>query len=219
MWGGNMERLFYPILIVLLFLLILFVMEPFLYHLYAINTISSMQYSLLYLGLNVGVTVTISLILYVVGKGKAGVRPISMLIMLNTLLDLYRLSRFPTLSQYPGILTMFTGIYIFAYGVVVSNRISFKKGVGLFFLLIGSIYMIRFPVTVDLAMAYVQKNLFSPDRLGFYLNIIVYTNYVIVLLELIALDFLLREKHYVKKIDERIEMQYRIRNKLRQEGK
>lgn len=198
-----MNRLIYPIVIAFVFTIFLFVVEPFLYELLITGVISKLQYCIVYWSLNASVTIVLAVIIYSVGKNTSGVKQICGMIIVNALLDLVRIYLYPNTPFLSGVFTFFTGIYIFAYGIVISKKMTFKKGAGTFFLLFGPIYWIRFPFFVDVLMFYSRKFITSSDQAIFYLNWNIYPNYLVIILELIALDFLLREKRVIQSIKAR----------------
>jgi len=138
------------------------------------------------------------------GNRIAGVKQISMMVIANVLLDLYRIYTYPALAFETGIASMFSGIFICAYGLVIIKSAVFKKGAGLPFLLLGPIYILRFPFFVDIMLHFSLSTVNSADRFAFYLHWNIYPNYLVIFLQLIALDSLVRERHTILLVKERL---------------
>ncbi len=204
------KRLLYPIIFTLFIIITNFVIEPYLNKLQQASIISEQLYRLIYWALNASVTTTLAIIIYYMGKHIAGVKQISMMIILNAILDMYRIYIFPDMALITGVVTMFTGIYICAYGLVINKRIKFKKETGIFFFLFGPVYIVRFPFFIDLLLLYTFKFITKADQADFYLAWNINPNYIIIILEIIALDYLLREKQAVQIVRERLYGQEKV---------
>jgi|AntAceMinimDraft_18_1070375.scaffolds.fasta_scaffold06589_3 hypothetical protein len=187
------RRLRYPIFIIVALVIIHFAIQPYLYQLFRSNTILEVEYRLYYFSFNLLVTIVIAIIIYFEGKYTGFVQAVSGLLVLNALLDLIRLNAYPDVSIVSCIITMFSGILIFGFSLVSVKKAIFKKGAGVVLLILGGVYMLRFPIFIDVLYFYFKKypsNLSPAD--GYYFGTL-YANYFIIFLELVALDSLILE--------------------------
>lgn len=192
------KRILHVIGIVIILVFINIFVKQYLHNLDLDRVITESQYCLIMWTLNAAVTIGIAIYIYAIGNHIAGVKEISMLIIANALLDIYRTTQFPKIMMLSGVISMFSAVFIGAYGFVIFKRIIYKKRTGLYFLLLGPIYFIRFPFTVDLLLAYTTSNIISSERALFYLDWNIYFNYYVIFIEILVLSAFLHEKQTLK---------------------
>ncbi|MBN2876488.1 MAG: hypothetical protein JXL85_02435 [Bacilli bacterium] len=201
------KRLIYPTIIAILMGFILFVLEPYLFRLEFVGALSEENYCLIYWSFNGTITIIIAIILYANGNRIDGIKQISIMMVMNAILDLIRISQYPKALFILGIATMFSGIYICAYGLVVKRNMVYVKKASIFFLLIGPIYIIRFPFFADITLFYSLQRAFPVHLDKFYLTWNLIPNYLVIIIALLALDVLIREKQTVNEVKRRLGIQ------------
>ena len=139
------------------------------------------------------VTIGIAIIIYIEGKYNSGVQAVSIFLVLNALMDFTRFNVYPDISIISGVVSMFGGVFIFGFGLVTTKKAIFKKGAGIFFILIGLFYLLRFPMFIDTLFFYLKKYGQPSSAADSYYFGTLYLNYVIIILELIALDAIILE--------------------------
>lgn len=187
------KRLLYPIIIIVSSLVIHFAIEPILYHFVLSNKISLTEYRIAYLIINLLVTVALSIILYYRGKYIRGVQTIAGIIFLNVVLDVVRIIAYPDLAIKSNVVSFFSGIFIFSFSLVSIKMATFKKGAGIFFILLGAVYMLRFPLFMDILYYYFKKYQHSANAAESYYLGTLYANYILIVLGLFALYNVLLE--------------------------
>lgn len=192
------ERLLHVLGVIVVLVFINMIIGPYLYHLEASRVITESMYCLILWSLNAAVTIGVAVRIFSIGKNTAGVKEISVMIIVNALLDIYRIYQFPQTTFLTGVFSMFSAVFIGAYGFVIFKRIIYKKKTGLYFLLLGPIYFIRFPFLVDLLLAYTTATINFRDRPIFYLEWTIYFNYYVVFIQLLVLNAFLKEKQTLK---------------------
>jgi hypothetical protein len=187
------RRLYYPIFTIIALLIIYFIVQPYLYQFYESNRILEEEFRLYYFSVNLFVTAGIAVIILFEGRFNGGIKGVSGLLILTALMEFIRYRSFPVLSIQTSVISMFSGILIFAFGLVSIKKAIFKKGAGIFFILLGGVYMLRFPMFIDVLFFYYKKyaiNISTAD--GYYLGSL-YFNYFIIFLQLIALNAVILE--------------------------
>lgn len=192
-WDKMSRRLRYPVFIIIALLIIHFAIQPFLHQFVITNRLLEVDYHLYYFSFNLLVTIAIAIFVYIEGKYSDFVQAVSGLLILNAFMDLIRLNAYPHVSIVSSIITMFSGVLIFGFALVSVKKATFKKGAGIFLVLLGAVYMLRFPIFIDILYFYIKKypiNLSATD--GYYFGTL-YANYIIIFLGLFALDSLVLE--------------------------
>ncbi len=187
------RRILYPVFVVIALAIIYFAIEPYLHQFFELNRIQEAEYRLYYFSFNLLVTIVIAVIIYIEGKYNGGVQAVSGLLMLNALMDFSRINVYPDVPIASYVVSFFSGILILAFGLITIKKAIFKKGAGTFFTLLGAVYMLRFPMFIDVLYFYFKKyarNISPAD--GYYFGTL-YINYLIIFLGLIALDSVIRE--------------------------
>lgn len=187
------RRLGYMALVVITLLIIYFVVQPYLYQLYTSSRLSEKEFRLYYYSFNLFVTAGIAIIMFFEGKYNGGVQAVGGLLILNILMDFTRYKVFPVLSIQSNVISMFAGILIFAFGLVSVKKAIFKKGAGIFFVLLGFVYMLRFPIFIDVLFFYYKKYAFNVSMADGYYFGSLYANYLIIVLGLFALNAIILE--------------------------
>lgn len=200
------KRMLYMFGIALVLITIKIFIEPYLYQLETIGSLTKSQVAFVLWSFNGVISIGVAILIFRVGKGTTGIKEISMMIIINTLIDLYRVYRFPVLPLLSGVVTMFTGVFICGYAYVVKKRAIFNKRTSTFLLILGPIYLFRFPFFIDLLLAYATSGYNANNPMYTYLDWTIYINYVTILLELFVLDSLLQEREILKQIRRRMEI-------------
>lgn len=187
------RRIRYPVYVLLALLIITFAIQPLLYHFFTEQKITELDYRLYYFSFNIVVTIVLGAIIYQEGKYNSGVQTVSGLIILNALMDVNRMYKFPDIAIMSDVITMFSGALILAFGLVSIKKAIFKKGAGILFVLIGTLYLIRFPMFIDLLYFYLKKYAFHTNLADGYYYGTLYLNYLLIFLSLISLDVVILE--------------------------
>ena len=139
------------------------------------------------------VELVLAVIIFLEGKYISGIQQVSMLYILAIIMDFNRMKVYPAFALGSNITAMFAGILIFSFGLVSIKKAIFKKGAGIFFFFLGAVYILRFPMFMDILNFYLNK--FPVDvspAEGYFLGTL-YLNYLIILFGIFALNALINE--------------------------
>ncbi len=187
------RRIRYILLAVALIVLLRYYLEPAILEQVdqGVKTVDRARFHIMCI--NVSVTVVFAIIIIFEGKYYKDMQVVGGLLVLSTLMDVFRMNIFPKIAFESYIVSLFTGILIFAFGLVSMRNVIFKNSVGFFFMILGLFNLIRFPVFIDVLYFYFYKfavNISMYD--GYYFGTL-YANYIVIFLEVIALDAIVRE--------------------------
>lgn len=187
------RRITYPLIILSSILIIYFLVQPLLDQLADTDRISEIEFKLYFFGINSLVTIAVGVIIYIEGKYIGWMQAVSGLLIFNVFLVYKCLESFPKVAIVSNIILMFSGILIFAFGLVSVKKAVFKKGAGIFFIFLGAVYMLRFPMFMDVLYFYSRKYVLDITPADNYYMVTFYLNYFMIFIELIALDSVIRE--------------------------
>lgn len=189
-----MKRRFrYLLLLAALYYGVFYYLEPYLYE-YVTNGIWELEtFRLIFYTSTLLVTVLFGVIIILEGKYYHHMKIVGGFLIVSACMDFIRMYLFPEILLETYIVSMFTGVLTFAFGLVSHRNVVFKNSIGIIFIVLGFFNLLRFPIFIDILYFYFFKFSYTisfPD--GYYYGSL-YINYVIIILEFIALDAIVRE--------------------------
>ncbi len=187
------KRVRYPLIILSLLAIVHFFVHPYLYQLLYTGRLTMSSYRLLYLSINLVFTVALAVFIFIKGRFIRGIPAIAGLIAINAVLDALRIYVYPEIAINSNVISTFAGVFIFSFSLVSVKKAIFKKRAGLFFVLMGAIYMLRFPMFMDFLHYFLNKYYSFAVASDVYFQGTLYLNYMIIGLALFALDGIIHE--------------------------
>lgn len=187
------RRILNPIIITVFLIIVHFLIHPFIYQFAYTGRLTLSAYRAIYLSINLIATISLSTMILMKGRLIRGIPAIAGLIALNALMDVIRIYVYPDIAIKSNVISTFAGIFIFSFSLVSIKKAIFKKRAGIFFVIIGAIFILRFPMFMDFLNYFLAKYYGASVASNIYYQGTLYINYILIGLSLLALDGIMHE--------------------------
>jgi hypothetical protein len=152
---------------------------------------------------SIAITIILALVIMYEGRYHKSFLIIGLLIIATRAMDAVRFGLFPLKTMEVNLVSFWGGMFIFAFAMGLFKDILFRYRISIFFVIIGVVTFIRFPIYyIDMWLYYYLKWGPVDSGLTLYYDGVMVVNYIVVIMALFALDGIIQNnieaKRYIK---------------------